>query len=274
MSFDNDLPIALITGATSGIGLAFARRLADDGYNLIMHGRREERLKEMADALGTLHRVGIEVVIAELGQSDGIRKVEDQIANLDRLDILINNAGYFQPGNFWEADPDDLEAMISTHVTAPVRFTRAALPGMIARSQGSIINVSSAGAYVSGGGGLENYYATKRYLITFTESLHVALAGTGVRVHVTAPGFTRSEFHERIGLDPRQMESEGVRWMSAEEVVDQALHDLKRGKIVNVPGLRSKIVIWMVEKVLPRRLFYRLMIQREQRTDEERGNSG
>jgi short-subunit dehydrogenase len=274
MSFDNDFPVALITGATSGIGAAFARRLADDGYNLIMHGRREELLKELADALGTLHRIGTEVLIAELGQPDGIRKVEDRIASLDRLDMLVNNAGYFQPGNFWELEPDDLEAMISTHVIAPVRFTRAALPGMMARDQGDIINISSLAAYGLGGHGLENYCATKRYLVTFTESLHVALAGKGIRLHVTAPGHTTSEFHSRMGLDPKQMETEGIRWMPAEEVVDQALHDLEQGKIVNVPGFKNKIMTWAAERILPRRLFYKFMIRRQYRMDSERDQSG
>ncbi len=270
MSFDNDLPLALITGATSGIGAAFARRLAADGYNLIMHGRREDRLNKLADALGTLHRVGTEVLIAELDQPDGIRKVEDRIAKLDRLDMLVNNAGYFQPGYFWEIDPDELEAMISTHDIAPVRFMRAAIPGMIARGQGDIINVSSLAAYGLGGHGLENYCATKRYLVTFTESLHVALAGKGIRLHVTAPGHTTSDFHTRIGLDPKQMEAEGIHWMPAEEVVDQALRDLARGKIVNVPGFKNKIMTWTAERFLPRRLFYTLMIRRQYRMDEER----
>ncbi len=260
-----DKPVAFITGATSGIGAAYARRLAKDGYDLFLHGRREERLNDLARELESAHGIAAEVIIAELGQPEGVRKVEERIRELERLDLLVNNAGYFQLGYFWELDPDDIEAMIRVHVIATVRFTRAALPGMIERNRGDIINVTSLAAFGAGGHGLETYCATKAYLVSFTESLYVALNDTGIRVHATAPGSTKSEFHSRFSADPEQAtKEEGGRWLSAEYVVDRSLEDLERGNIVGIPGTTYRLMA-LLSRFLPRRIFYRLMIRRGQK---------
>ncbi|MBP1696955.1 MAG: putative oxidoreductase, partial [Deltaproteobacteria bacterium] len=170
----SDRPCALITGATSGIGEAFANRLAQKGFNLILHGRRQEKLTERAKNLEKTYNISVEIIIGELSQAEELRKIETQIQGLERLDMLINNAGYWTPGPFWNHSPNSLEAMIMVHVIAPVRFIRAALPRMLERHKGDIINVSSMGAYFNLVT-VENYGATKAYLINFTESLHVAL---------------------------------------------------------------------------------------------------
>lgn len=251
---------ALITGATSGIGAAFAKRLALDGFDLVLHGRRQEKLKNLALDLEETHDISVGVITAELSRTDELREVEHYIQSLD-LDMLINNAGYWTPGTFWERDPDSLEAMIHVHVIAPVRFTRAALPSMLQRHRGDIINVSSAGAYFAIPT-VENYSATKSYLITFSEALHVALIGTGVHVQVLVPGFVETEFHSRLGVDPKEMR---FKKMLPKEVVDISLKELRKGKVVCIPSLRDKTAVTLVN-ALPRSIYYKLMQSLGERT--------
>jgi short-subunit dehydrogenase len=196
----------------------------------------------------------VQTIIAELSRAEGLMRVEEHIRSLDRLDMLINNAGYWTPGVFWEHPPDALEAMIMVHATAPVRFIRAALPLMLERQHGDIINVSSLGAYLNMVT-LENYGATKAYLIAFTESLHVALMGTGIRVQALTPGFTVTEFHSRLGAD---FTAEQERWMRPEELVDMSLKALEKGKVVFIPGLKRRLLVRMA-RALPRRVYYRMM---------------
>lgn len=249
-----DRPRALITGATSGIGAAFATRLAQKGFDLILHGRRQEKLTELAKNLERMYNISTEIIIAELSRAEELKKVEERIQSLDRLDMLINNAGYWTPGTFWEHSPDSLEAMIMVHVIAPVRFIRAALPRMLERNKGDIINVSSIGAYFNITT-VENYGATKAYLLSLTESLHVALTGTGIRVQALAPGFTVTEFHSRLRAD---FTRDQRRWMRAEEVVDRSLKALEKGHVVCIPGIKN----WLLVKgtgVLPRCVYYRVM---------------
>jgi uncharacterized protein len=249
-----DRPCALVTGATSGIGAAFASRLAQKGFDLILHGRRQKELMDRAKNLERIYSTSVEIIIAELSRPDEIRKVEERINSLDRLDMLVNNAGYWEPGVFWEHSPDSLEAMIMVHNVAPVRFIRAALPRMLERDKGDIINVSSLGAYLNMVT-LENYGATKAYLISFTESLHVALMGTGIRVQALTPGFTVTEFHSRLGAD---FTKEQRTWMQPEEVVDESLRALGKGPVVCIPGFKRRFIVKLAS-MLPRSVYYRMM---------------
>ena len=249
-----DRPCALVTGATSGIGAAFASRLAQKGFDLILHGRRQKELMDRAKNLERIYSTSVEIIIAELSRPDEIRKVEERINSLDRLDMLVNNAGYWEPGVFWEHSPDSLEAMIMVHNVAPVRFIRAALPRMLERDKGDIINVSSLGAYLNMVT-LENYGATKAYLISFTESLHVALLGTGIRVQALTPGFTVTEFHSRLGAD---FTKEQRTWMQPEEVVAGSLRALGKGPVVCIPGFKRRFIVKLAS-MLPRSVYYRIM---------------
>ena len=249
-----DRPCALVTGATSGIGAAFASRLAQKGFDLILHGRRQKELMDRAKNLERIYSTSVEIIIAELSRPDEIRKVEERINSLDWLDMLVNNAGYWEPGVFWEHSPDSLEAMIMVHNVAPVRFIRAALPRMLERDKGDIINVSSLGAYLNMVT-LENYGATKAYLISFTESLHVALMGTGIRVQALTPGFTVTEFHSRLGAD---FTKEQRTWMQPEEVVDESLRALGKGPVVCIPGFKRRFIVKLAS-MLPRPVYYRIM---------------
>lgn len=249
-----DRPCALVTGATSGIGAAFASRLAQKGFDLILHGRRQKELMDRAKNLERIYSTSVEIIIAELSRPEEIRKVEERINSLDWLDMLVNNAGYWEPGVFWEHSPDSLEAMIMVHNVAPVRFIRAALPRMLERDKGDIINVSSLGAYFNMVT-LENYGATKAYVISFTESLHVALMGTGIRVQALTPGFTVTEFHSRLGAD---FTKEQRTWMQPEKVVDESLRALGKGLVVCIPGFKRRFIVKLAS-MLPRPVYYRIM---------------
>lgn len=246
--------LALVTGATSGIGAAFADRLARRGFDLVLHGRRRKELTERAETLRRSYGTAVEIILAELSEAEGMKEVEERIESLDRLDVLINNAGYWEPGFLWERSPDSLAAMITVHTIAPVRFIRAALPDMLRRKQGDIINVSSMGAYLNMAT-LENYAATKAYLISFSESLHVALMGTGIRVQVLIPGFTVTEFHSRLGAD---FSKEQEKWLKPGEVVDSSLRALEKGRVLCIPGVRRRLVARLV-RALPRPMYYRMM---------------
>jgi uncharacterized protein len=246
---------ACITGASSGIGAAFARRLARDGYDLILHGRREALLQSLADQLARNHGVRTEVLRADLAAADGVRIVEDRIAHESHLSLLVNNAGYSTIKHFSAEPIDGQEALIRVHVVAPTRLTHAAIPAMRARGEGAIINVSSVAGFLIGPGSA-TYCATKAYLINFTETLHLELEGTGIRMQALCPGFTLTDFHKKLGYDV----SSGAfkNFMSADAVVEQSIKDLRRGKVVSVPGLQYKIAA-VAPRFIPRRVFYRIV---------------
>jgi short-subunit dehydrogenase len=254
MNESHDRSCALVTGATSGIGAAFANRLAQEGFDLILHGRRQKELMERAKNLERTYHISVEIIIAELSRIEEMKLVEERIKSLDRLDMLINNAGYWVPGVFWEHSPDSLEAMIMVHDVAPVRFIRAALPRMLERDKGDIINVSSIGAYFNMVT-MENYGATKAYLISFTESLHVALMGTGIRVQALTPGFTVTEFHSRLGAD---FTKDQKRWMQPKEVVAKSLRALGKAQVLCIPGFRQRLIVKLVS-AMPRPIYYKVM---------------
>ncbi len=238
----HDARTALITGASSGIGEGFARRLAERGYDLILVARRAERLAERAALLTTQYGVDVEVLPADLATDEGIRRVEARIIDCDTLDLLVNNAGFGTTGRFAEIDLGPQLAMIHVHVIAPVRLTRAALPGMLRRGAGGIVNVSSVAAFWPNPGSV-TYSATKAYLNAFSEALAHELRGTGVTVQALCPGFTRTEFHDTAtftGFD-RGVIPEAL-WMSVQEVVEASLRGLEREQIIVIPRLIYRVL--------------------------------
>lgn len=233
---------ALITGASSGIGAAFARQLAPIGYSLILVARREERLAALASELGERYPISAEVLAADLANAADIERIERRIAELESLDLLINNAGFGAPGPFAEADLATQLNMINVHVIASVRLTRAVLPGMIARDRGAIINVSSIAGLVPIPGSA-TYSATKAYLNVFSEALQAELTGTGVKVQSLCPGFTHTGFHdtpEHKGHHRSRIPE--AMWMSAEDVAAESLSALDRRQVIFVPGLKYRLV--------------------------------
>lgn len=238
--------IALVTGASSGMGAAFAQRLAAQHHDVLLVARREERLKQLACELKQRHAIQAEFIVADLATGEGIERVEKCISELDALEFLVNNAGFAVPGRFSEIPLRTHLAMQQVHVLAPVRFTHAALPNMIARHKGSIINVSSIGALIPNPGDA-TYCASKAYLKVFTETLHAELTGTGVRVQVLIPGFTNTQFHDAPQFATYQVKSKIPKflWMNAEAVVRESLDALQRDQATVIPGFQNRAMIFL-----------------------------
>jgi short-subunit dehydrogenase len=233
-------PYTLITGASSGLGEAFAERLAADGHDLIVVARREDRLRALADRLGDAHATATEVLVADLTAPEDLRRVEARIASGPALDLLVNNAGFGGYRPFLRLDPDRAEELIRLQVLAVTRLARAALPAMVARGRGAVINVSSQLAFSAAlpspplPPGRAVYAATKAYVNAFTQLLAGELAGTGVGVQALCPGVMRTEFYARMGTDVNRLP---IRPMEPAEVVRASLAGLQRGDVLCVPGL-------------------------------------
>ena len=231
---------ALVTGASSGIGAVFAQSLARRGYDLILLARREDRLRELAEELGRKFGIRAEVLAADLSSAEDLERVAGWIAQVEDLDLLVNNAGFGVPGRFAEVDPRRNMEMIQVNLVAAVRLARAALPGMVQRGKGGIINVSSVAAFLPSAGN-HTYGATKGYLNFFTRSLRDELEGTGVRVQALCPGYTYSEFHDVLGTGRPQMP--GFMWLPAEQVVAESLRGLEEDRLFVVPGAVYKLAV-------------------------------
>ena len=226
-------PVALVTGASSGIGAAFARALATRGHDLVVVARDTDRLRALAARLEADHGAATEVLTADLVDPDGVGRVAARLARDDEpVDLLVNNAGFGTSGNFRDLPVAQEEAEIRLNVVALVRLTHAALGPMVARGRGGVINVSSVAAYQATPGSA-TYGGTKAFVSNFSNALHEELRGTGVKLMVLAPGFTRTEFHERAGITGALPE---IFWQDADDVVDQALRDYDKGRAVCIPG--------------------------------------
>lgn len=245
---------ALVTGASTGLGAVFAAALAGQQYDLIIVARNRERLDALAERLRQSHGIAVEVVVADLTQAVALRTVEARVAEDQALELLINNAGFATTGPFASLDPDREEAEICLNIMALMRLTRAALPGMIARDRGAIINVSSLAAFVPSPYDA-TYGATKAFVNSFTEALHEELRGTRVRVQALCPGFTHTEFQQRAGIDVSALPA--YVWTTPEAVVAASLTALRRGQLVCVPGLVNRLLALLIG-VAPRRLVRRV----------------
>jgi short-subunit dehydrogenase len=244
-------PVAVITGASAGIGKEFSEQLAARGYDLILVARDGNRLEALREDLQQRHGIEVDVFPADLTVDDDVSRLAGLVAGASRLALLVNNAGFGTRGSLADASPARQEAMLRLHTLAPMRLTQAALPVLMRNGQGAIVNVSSAAAFLYSAGNV-NYCATKAYLTTFTEGLAAELRGTGVRAQALCPGFTRSEFHQRMDVDTRSIPS--WLWMSADRIVDSSLRNLERGgPVICVPGIRYKLAVLLLRH-MPRRL--------------------
>ena len=230
---------ALVTGASSGIGMKFAEILATQGHDLVVVARREDRLTLLAQQLQMDHNITVEVLPADLTNAEDLERVAARIELLDDLELLVNNAGFGASEPFVESDLTQQIDMIELHVIASTRLMRAALPGMVARRHGGVINVSSTAGFFALPNNA-NYSATKAFLTVFSRALHFELRGTGVRVQALCPGLTRTGFAE-TPLPGTRASFPSFFYLPAETVVRQSLDALARDKVVFVPGFGYKL---------------------------------
>lgn len=233
-------PLALVTGASSGIGKAFAERLAADGHDLIVVARREDRLTALAASLPS---VAVQVVAADLSTDEGIERVAELCAS-QPLTMLVNNAGVAHYMPLAELPAEKARALLTVKVVAPTMLTRAALSGMIGRGAGTIVNVAGMLAFSGPApaappqGQRAVYAGTLAGMVAMSQTLHAELVGTGVNVHVVCPGIVATEFHEVQGMD-----LSAIPRMSAADVVTAALAGIEQGEVVSAPGVEDDTLL-------------------------------
>jgi uncharacterized protein len=236
---------ALVTGPTAGIGLEFARQLAARDHDLVLVARNDERLESVASELRSAYGVTVEVLPADLGDRQALARVEQRLADPDRpVDVLVNNAGFGLKGRFLDNSVEQEQAMLDVLVTAVMRLSHAALGPMAARGQGGVINVSSVAAFLPRG----TYAAAKAWVNSFSEWAANEYRGSGVTVTALCPGFTKTEFHERMGV----RRGTSFLWMEPAPLVARALADFDKGRTFSIPGAQYRVIVALT-KLIPSR---------------------
>ncbi len=231
---------ALITGATSGIGAAFARRLAASGHDLMLVARDEQRLAMTAAELSAEYGIRADIHGTDLSTADGCAPIEDLLRS-NQYDLLVNNAGRTLNRSFLRSTAEDEERLLYLNVHAVMRLTHAALPGMVERRRGDVINVSSASSFAPVMPG-STYPASKAWVTNFSQSIGLSVKPMGVRVMALCPGYTRTEFHSSAGINMSRTPS--FMWLDADNVVRDALRDLAKGRAVSIPDWRYKVAVF------------------------------
>lgn len=247
---------AVITGASSGLGAVYARKLAARGWNLVLVARRLDRLEQLQS---DLPGVQVEPVACDLACHDDLERFAQRLEADDRISLLVNNAGFGTKGLFHETNYARQVEMVNLHVLATMRLTRAVIPGMVARNSGGIICVSSVAGFLRSAGNV-SYCSTKGWMNDFCEGLWLEMraAGASVTIQSLCPGFTYTEFHDVMQVDRATVPS--WVWMSAEFVVDESLKGLDSGELFVVPGWRYRLLV-RVASLLP--VSWRLRMQRK-----------
>lgn len=245
---------ALVTGASAGIGAAFARELAARSHHLVLTARREDRLQSLAEELRQRHGVRCEVIAADLADSAAVDALCQELTRRDlAIDVLVNNAGYGVPGHYlaqpWARHAEFLQVL----VTAPCELAYRLLPGMQQRRYGRILNIASLAGHVPGSAGHTMYAASKAFLIKFSQSLALENQQYGINVCAVCPGFTWSEFHDVVGSRESVNKMPRWMWMTAEDVAREGVDATERGEIVHVTGRVNRIIKGLI-KLLPDRM--------------------
>lgn len=228
---------ALVTGATSGIGHAFCRELAERGNDLVLVARHRARLENVSDELRARHSVNVEILAADLSDRAQLQRVADRLADREHpVDLLVNNAGFATSTSFLKGDLAEEEAMLDVLCRAVLVLSHAGAGSMKDRGRGAIINVSSVAGFVPMG----TYAAAKSWCTTFTETLAHELTGSGVTATALCPGFTHTELHQRANLDMSSLPK--TMWLEAGWLVRECLDDVRAGKVISVPGVQYKVI--------------------------------
>jgi short-subunit dehydrogenase len=243
---------ALVTGPTAGIGRSFAQQLAARGYDLVLVARDQERLEETAAELRATHSVEVEVIPADLSDRADLARIEARLADPDRpVDLLVNNAGFGLKGRFLDNSVDAESAMLDVLVTAVLRLSHAALSAMTERGRGGVINVSSVAAFLPRG----SYSAAKAWVNSFSEWAANEYRPRGVKVMALCPGFTKTEFHER--MDVSRGSAPDFMWLEADKLVATALADFDKGRVFSIPSAQYKVVA-AAARLVPNGILQRL----------------
>jgi short-subunit dehydrogenase len=241
---------ALITGPATGIGRAFADKLALEGYDLVLVSRDEARLKETAADITRLHGVSCEVLAADLTDPDDLARVEERFRT-GPIEVLVNNSGFGQKKPFWANPVEVEEKQFDLLVRVVLRLTHAAVLPMIERGSGAVINVSSVAGFLQRG----SYSAHKSWVTTFSAGLATELHSKGVAVMALCPGLVHTEFHDRMGMDKSVIPA--FMWLDADDMVEAAWKDLMRGKAISIPSRRYKLLT-AAARYIPRTLIARV----------------
>lgn len=260
---DSSRKLAVITGATSGIGKSFAGYFAAAGYDLLITGRRREAIYEVASELKNLYGVNTEVLVADFSRSADIALLLQVISKQKNIRVLVNNAGYAMDCKFIDDDIGHQMDMLKTHVNVPLMLIHEVLPVMIANHGGIIINVSSLAAFLPIPGNAM-YASTKSFLKNFTESLHMDVCSYGIKVQCLCPGFTRSNFHKNSNMSVELLQHGLVQWMRPAEVVNYSIYCLNKGQVVCIPGFLNRVVSLLVT-IIPRQLYYLIATRMEKK---------
>ncbi len=231
-------PLALVTGASSGIGRAYAERLAADGYDLVVVARRGDRLEELRRRLEAAHGASVQALVADLSTDSGVRQV-DAIASASNVEMVVDNAALAHYMPFIDLPTEKVEELVRLNALAPVRLIHAALPGMVKRGHGTVVSIATQLVFSATADNPQLpqravYTATKAFLFTLVRLLDLEVRGSGVRLQVVCPGVVKTEFHTRQGMDMSHMPR-----LEPEQVVQASLRGLELGEVVCIPSLEE-----------------------------------
>lgn len=246
----NKRATALITGASTGIGLEFAKRFAKDGYHLVLVARNRERLEEVAASITSQQPISVHVIGMDLSEVDAPQRLYDLVLGMDvHLDVLVNNAGFGMFGEFAQTDRVTELKMIDLNVRALTDLTKLFLPSMIEKGSGSILNIASTAAFQPGPL-MAVYYATKAYVLSFSEALANELKGTGITISAFCPGPTATEFQERANMNASRLQ---LLQMDVTMAVNIGYRGFKQRRTIIIPGFRNRLLVMLV-RFLPRKV--------------------
>lgn len=253
----NTRKTAIITGASSGIGSTFATTLAKNGWNLILTGRRTDKLAQLKRNILLLSPVNVQTVTADLSVNEDLESFLTIIDQYTDIELLINNAGFGSIGDYFKSDFSSAQQMLNLHITASTRIVHRVTPKMIENGKGAIINLSSLSAFFPSP---KSYYycSTKAFMVTFSECLHIDLFAKNIKVQALCPGFTDTAFHSRQGITHAESYIQRkLLWRSPQQVVNRSLKSLDKGKVICIPGFFNRI-FYFISRIIPKSLYYKL----------------